>query len=113
MHGPIALIERAFPVFVFAPSGVTWPSISLVLDRLHELKAETLIITDLRNTEARGRAARILLLPAEPASKHGPKDLYTPIPYMVPAQLFAANLASIKGINPDSPRTLTKITHTF
>jgi glucosamine--fructose-6-phosphate aminotransferase (isomerizing) len=27
MHGPIALVERSFPVFVFAPSGVTWPSI--------------------------------------------------------------------------------------
>jgi glutamine---fructose-6-phosphate transaminase (isomerizing) len=113
MHGPIALVERSFPVFVFAPSGVTWPSISLVLDRLHELKAETLIITDVRNTEVRGRAARFLLLPAEPASDHGPKDLYTPIPYIVPTQLFAANLASIKGINPDCPRTLTKITRTL
>lgn len=38
MHGPIALVERSFPVFVFAPSGVTWPSISLVLDRLQALK---------------------------------------------------------------------------
>ena len=113
MHGPIALVERSFPVFVFAPTGVTWPSISLVLDRLHELKAETLIITDPRNTEARARAARFLLLPVEPRSCKGPKDLYTPIPYIVPAQLFAAHLASIKGINPDSPRTLTKITRTL
>jgi glucosamine--fructose-6-phosphate aminotransferase (isomerizing) len=113
MHGPIALVERSFPVFVFAPSGVTWPSISLVLDRLHELKAETLIITDLSNADVRGRAARFLLLPTEPGSDRGPKDLYTPIPYIVPTQLFAANLASIKGINPDSPRTLTKITRTL
>jgi glucosamine--fructose-6-phosphate aminotransferase (isomerizing) len=113
MHGPIALVERSFPVFVFAPTGVTWPSISLVLDRLQELKAETLIITDPRNTEARTRAARFLLLPIEPGSGQGPKDLYTPIPYIVPAQLFAAHLASIKGINPDSPRTLTKITRTL
>jgi len=113
MHGPIALVERSFPVFVFAPCGVTWPSISLVLDRLQELKAETLIITDLRNTEVRGRAARFLLLPSELGSDRGPKDLYTPIPYIVPTQLFAANLASIKGINPDSPRTLTKITRTL
>src|SRR6266404_7042276 len=58
MHGPIALVERSFPVFVFAPGGVTWPSVSLVLDRLQQLKAETLIITDPGNTEARKRAAR-------------------------------------------------------
>ena len=32
MHGPIALVEPAFPVFVFAPPGVTWQSISAVLD---------------------------------------------------------------------------------
>jgi glucosamine--fructose-6-phosphate aminotransferase (isomerizing) len=113
MHGPIALIERSFPVFVFAPSGVTWPSISVVLDRLQDLKAETLIITDPRNTEARSRAARFVLLPIEPGSAEGPRDLYTPIPYIVPAQLFAGHLASIKGLNPDSPRTLNKITRTM
>jgi glucosamine--fructose-6-phosphate aminotransferase (isomerizing) len=113
MHGPIALVERSFPVFVFAPGGVTWPSISLVLDRLQELKAETLIITDPRNTEARTRAARFILLPVELGSGGGPQDLYTPIPYIVPAQLFAGHLASIKGLNPDSPRTLNKITRTL
>jgi glutamine---fructose-6-phosphate transaminase (isomerizing) len=113
MHGPIALVERSFPVFVFAPCGVTWPSTSLVLDRLEELKAETLVITDHGNAEARTRAARFLLLPVELAPERGPQDLYTPIPYIVPTQLFAANLASTKGINPDSPRTLTKITRTL
>jgi len=113
MHGPIALVERSFPVFVFAPSGVTWPSISHVLDRLQELKAETLIITDSRNSEARERAARFILLPIEPGSPGGPQDLYTSIPYIVPAQLFAGHLASIKGLNPDSPRTLNKITRTM
>jgi glucosamine--fructose-6-phosphate aminotransferase (isomerizing) len=113
MHGPIALVERAFPVFVFAPSGVTWPSISMVLDRLQELKAETLIVTDRKNSEARTRAARFILLPVELDSGEGPRDLYTPIPYIVPAQLFAGHLASIKGLNPDCPRTLTKITRTM
>ncbi len=43
----------------------------------------------------------------------GPHDLYTPIPYIVPAQLFAAHLAAIKGLNPDRPRTLHKITRTM
>jgi glucosamine--fructose-6-phosphate aminotransferase (isomerizing) len=111
MHGPIALVERAFPVFVFAPSGVTWPSISAVLDRLRELKAETLIITDESNAAARSKAARLIQLPAQ--FKTGIEDLYTPIPYIVPVQLFAAHLASIKGLNADSPRTLSKITRTM
>ena len=113
MHGPIALVEQSFPVFVFAPAGVTWPSISGVLDRLQQLKAETLIITDPGNTEARKRAARFLLMPVEPRGNGEPRDLYTPIPYIVPAQLFAGHLASMKGLNPDSPRTLKKITQTL
>jgi len=113
MHGPIALVERAFPVFVFAPAGVTWPSMATVLDRLRELKAETLVITDPRNTGARDKAARVIEIPDAPGPGASPQDLYTPIPYIVPAQLFAAHLAALKGLNPDLPRTLHKITRTM
>ncbi len=113
MHGPIALVEHAFPVFAFAPSGVTWQSISTVLDMLEEVKAETLVITDESNSEACAKPARLIRLPSAPGNWSGPQDLYTPIPYVVPAQLFAAQLAEIKGLNPDRPRMLHKITRTM
>jgi fructoselysine-6-P-deglycase FrlB-like protein len=32
---------------------------------------------------------------------------------MVPAQLFAALLADAKGLNPDTPRSLSKVTRTL
>jgi glucosamine--fructose-6-phosphate aminotransferase (isomerizing) len=108
MHGPIALVEPSFPVFVFAPAGVTWPSMAAVLDQLEALHAETLVITDEGNTAVCAKPARLIQLPA-----CGDGDLYTPIPYIVPAQLFAAHLAAIKGLNPDRPRTLQKITRTL
>jgi glucosamine--fructose-6-phosphate aminotransferase (isomerizing) len=98
MHGPIELVERAFPVFVFAPAGVTWPSISALLDHLEQRKAETLVITDEGNTEAAAKPARLIQLPSANGCGEGPRDLYTPIPYIVPAQLFAAHLAQIKGL---------------
>ena len=113
MHGPIALVEHAFPVFAFAPSGVTWQSISGVIDMLEEVKAETLIITDESNSEACAKPARLIRLPNPPGTWTGPQDLYTPIPYIVPAQLFAGQLAAIKGLNPDRPRMLHKITRTM
>jgi glutamine---fructose-6-phosphate transaminase (isomerizing) len=113
MHGPIALVEHGFPVFVFAPAGVTWQSISGVLDMLEELKAETLVITDEGNSEACAKPARLIRLPILAGNWGGPEDLYTPIPYIVPAQLFAAQLAEIKGLNPDHPRMLHKITRTM
>ena len=39
--------------------------------------------------------------------------MLTPIPYIVPAQIFAACLAAQKGLDPDQPRTLTKVTLTL
>ena len=112
MHGPIAVVEKSFPAFVFAPPGATWPSIRSVLDQLQQLKADTLLITDASNRQA-CRGDRVLALPAFPGPRSGPADLYTPIPYIVPAQLFAAHLAAIKGLDPDRPRSLRKITRTM
>jgi glucosamine--fructose-6-phosphate aminotransferase (isomerizing) len=110
LHGPIAIVERAFPVFVFAPPGPTWPSISRVLKRLAELKADTLVITDCTHAKSL-KWARALAIPDQPRPSLA--DLYTPIPYIIPAQLFAAHLASVKGLDPDRPRTLSKITRTM
>ncbi|MCC7496782.1 MAG: SIS domain-containing protein [Bryobacterales bacterium] len=114
LHGPIAMVEQSFPLFLFAPGGVTWPSISEMLDRLAALKAETMVITDQGNTGAVGKATRSVVIPRLISSAETvPEDLYTPIPYIIPAQLFAACLAEEKGLDPDRPRTLSKVTRTL
>jgi len=40
-------------------------------------------------------------------------DLYSPIPYIIPGQIFAAKLSRLKGLSPDRPRNLSKITKTL
>lgn len=114
LHGPIAMVERSFPIFTFAPAGVTWPSTREFLDRLYQLKAETLTITDRSNRAAAALPGRSIIIPAK-LTRPGvePEELYTLIPYIVPAQLFAASLAAEKGLNPDQPRTLSKVTQTL
>jgi len=107
MHGPIALAEPSFPVFAFAPRDVTWPSIGETLSRLQGLKAEIVAITDSGNREAESRVTRVIRIPRRM------KQWWTPIPYVVPAQLFAASLAVQKGHNPDHPRTISKVTLTL
>ena len=107
LHGPIALVEPNFPVFVFAPSGVTWPPVREAVEKLRPLTAETVVITDASNRDAANAGARLIRLPQRIS------ELYTPIPYIIPAQLFAACLASQKGLNPDRPRTITKVTRTL
>jgi glucosamine--fructose-6-phosphate aminotransferase (isomerizing) len=37
-------------------------------------------------------------------------ELFSPIPYIIPAQLFSAALATEKNLNPDRPRALSKVT---
>lgn len=114
LHGPIAMVEPSFPVFLFAPAGVTWPGLSQMVDKLGALKAETLLVTDASNRAALAKTPRVVCVPAKLAHKGPlPEDVYTPIPYIIPAQLFAACLAGEKGLNPDQPRTLTKITRTL
>lgn len=104
LHGPVAMVEPGFPAFLFAPSGAAWPSMEEMLTRLDGLSAETVVITDRRNPAAASRARRAISIPARIP------ELYTPIPYTIPAQLFAAALAAEKNLNPDRPRGLRKIT---
>jgi len=107
LHGPIALVEQNFPVFAFAPPGKTWPSIGETLTKLQALQAEIVAITDSGNREVERLATRVIRLPRRV------KEILTPIPYIVPAQIFAACLAVHKGLDPDKPRTLTKVTLTL
>ncbi len=107
LHGPIAMVESNFPAFLFAPSGPAWPSMREMLERLHTLRAETVVITDRRNPEAATLASRLISIPARIP------ELFSPIPYIIPAQLFAAALASEKNLDPDRPRALAKITRTL
>jgi glucosamine--fructose-6-phosphate aminotransferase (isomerizing) len=104
LHGPIAMVEPNFPVFLFAPSGDTWGSMRETLDKLKPLGAETLVITDASNAEAAALGTRAIRLPRKL------DELFTPIPYIIPAQIFAACLAGQKGLNPDQPRGIKKVT---
>jgi glucosamine--fructose-6-phosphate aminotransferase (isomerizing) len=107
LHGPIALVEPNFPVFAFAPPGRTWSSIGETLAKLQGLRAEIVTITDPGNRHAAEHATRVIRLPRRI------KEVLTPIPYIIPAQLFAASLAAQKGLDPDKPRTLSKVTLTL
>ncbi|MCC7236342.1 MAG: SIS domain-containing protein [Bryobacterales bacterium] len=115
-HGPIAMVERSFPVFLFTPAGVTWPGLREMITRLNGMGAETVALADRSAGEALKAAQRSICVPARLLGKKRgklPEDVFTPIPYIVPAQLFAAALAEEKGLNPDQPRSLEKVTRTL
>ena len=104
VHGPIALIERDFPAFVFMPPGKTFNHMRELTKRLRTLRAEVVAITGAKTGIA--SANRIIRIPG------GTPEIYSPIPYIVPGQIFAALLAEIKGLDPDKPRSLNIVTQT-
>jgi len=117
LHGPIAMLEQSFPAFLFCPSGATWKPMCELISKLHSIQAETVVITDKSNKNAvtlKDIEQEPLTIPVSLAKKGPlPEELYTPIPYVIPAQLFADSLAEVKHLDPDRPRTLNKVTQTM
>jgi len=105
LHGPLAVVERHFPIFAFAPPGVTLAGVRELLARLRELRADTLVFTS--DAVAASLSTRAVMLPQEIG------ETLAVIPYIIPAQLFAALLADAKGLDPDAPRSLAKVTRTL
>jgi glucosamine--fructose-6-phosphate aminotransferase (isomerizing) len=104
-HGPLAIVERRFPVILFAPTGVTQTSSVELLHRLRELNADCLSITNSPEISKLSTNSLELSLDID--------EFLSPIPFIVPAQLFAALLSEAKGLNPDAPRSLSKVTRTI
>jgi len=105
LHGPLAMIDRHFPVMLFAPPGKMFAGTKDLIARLNELKADTLAIT--ADLEVAAKCSRSIIMPREI------DEFLAPIPYIIPAQLFAALLAEAKGLDPDKPRSLSKVTRTL
>lgn len=103
-HGPYAMIEDGMPVFVFAPDGPSLNDVKAMIVRLKESGAELIVISDIEELRAQGNCS--FRIP-----KAG-SDIFSPFYNVVIAQMFACRLALAKGLNPDSPRSLSKVTIT-
>jgi len=105
LHGPIAMVERGFPVMAVAPGGSVFDSMLELLKGLrNEQLAELMIISD--RPEALALAHTPIPLPA------GIPEWLTPIVSIVPGQLFAYYLTREKGFDTEKPRSIHKVTET-
>jgi glucosamine--fructose-6-phosphate aminotransferase (isomerizing) len=99
-HGPMALIDEGYPLLIYATRGPTQAGLVALAE------------------EMRGRGARVLLAaPQDVASR----DLTLPlaaIPDLDPIvaiqafYMMAAHLSEARGLDPDRPRHLSKVTRT-
>jgi glucosamine--fructose-6-phosphate aminotransferase (isomerizing) len=104
-HGPLALIEAGFPVLAVVRSGPAAPGMAALLERLRgELGATVLVVSD--DAAMRALGAQALASPPDVPEWLGP------ISDIVPCQLFARALTIARGLDPEAPRHLRKVTRT-
>jgi glutamine---fructose-6-phosphate transaminase (isomerizing) len=103
-HGPLALLEPGFPVLAVAPSGAAAADLITFLGRLREqFGVDLVVVSDRDDALALGDGLRL---------PPGIPDWLMPVVSIVPAQLFAYHLARARGLDPDSPRHIRKVTLT-
>ncbi|WXG45111.1 MAG: SIS domain-containing protein [Promethearchaeati archaeon SRVP18_Atabeyarchaeia-1] len=94
-HGPKSMLEPGTSLIAFTNSDRSDDTTQRLLEDIRPTGATTISIGD--------KAGSTILIP--PVARH-----LAPIPSIVPLQLLAAHIAAKKGINPDNPRNLTKVT---
>jgi glutamine---fructose-6-phosphate transaminase (isomerizing) len=101
-HGPVAAVDALFPVWTIASEDQALPAVLEAAARARDAGA-TLVATGSAAGSVAG-ADYVLPIPTPPAA------LVAPLLSVVPGQLFAWALARAKGLDPDRPRGLSKIT---
>jgi len=103
-HGPIAMVRDGFPVILVAPRGSAFSDMGSLVSDVRGLGAELLIISD--DLDILRQAHLAMPLP------ESLPEWLTPLISVLPGQLFAMALAEAKGLDPDSPIGLHKVTET-
>jgi len=103
-HGPIALVEEGVPIFIVVPPQGR--------DQLHDK-----VVSNIQEVRARGALTIVLaeegdeeVVPYADVLFRLPKvsTLLQPLVATVPLQMFACELATLKGYDVDQPRNLAK-----
>jgi glutamine---fructose-6-phosphate transaminase (isomerizing) len=97
-HGPIAAVTRGLPVVAFCASGPARADVASLVDELRARGADVLIVGCDESDDV-------------PLPESAPEPL-APIVAVVRGQQLAYELATVLGLDPDSPAGLTKVTST-
>lgn len=100
-HGPFAMIEKQSTVIILAPQDKSMPGSLEMIQKLKTIGANVIVFTD----DSSLNYENLVLLPKA--------HLYfSPFIFVVAAQIFVCSLSQKRGVNPDQPRGLKKITIT-
>lgn len=104
LHGPIAMVQEGFPVFVIAPQGALAAEQVAFVEAVTKRQGEVIAISD--NEALLAKARTPLRMPVSVP------EWLSPIAAILPGQMFAMHLANARDYNVDAPRGLSKVTET-
>ncbi len=106
LHGPVALAGPAVPMVVFRPDGSMGRALDETVERAMAAGARPWLIGGAELAGGGERRPRALSLPGDLP------EVLTPLAYVLPGQLLAETVARRRGMDPDAPIGLTKVTRT-
>jgi glucosamine--fructose-6-phosphate aminotransferase (isomerizing) len=100
-HGPIALIDEDMPVIIIATRDNTYSKILSNIEEVRSRKGRVIAIANEGDKEVCRMAEHVIYIP----HASGP---ITPLLAVIPLQLLAYHIATLRGCNVDRPRNLAK-----
>jgi glucosamine--fructose-6-phosphate aminotransferase (isomerizing) len=100
-HGPIALIEPAFPTMALAPEDGSYDKIASNIQEIRAREGKIIAVTSEGNSKLGDLVDAVIEVPRN-------HEILTPLLTVVPLQLFAYHCAVLRGCDVDKPRNLAK-----
>jgi glutamine---fructose-6-phosphate transaminase (isomerizing) len=100
-HGPIALIDPAFPTMAIVPEDGSYEKIASNIQEIRARDGRIVAVTTTGNTKLGSLVDDVILIPPN-------VDPLMPLLTVVPLQLFAYHCAVLRGCDVDKPRNLAK-----
>lgn len=109
LHGPFALMEQDFSLMVFGQNDETLPGLVELLDKLKQLKTTTFLALPSDHCTNQIANKVSFVLPTIP-SLH---PICDPLFEVLSFYLMVEHCAKLRGINPDQPDNIKKVTDTL
>ena len=100
-HGPIALIDENMPVVVIANKGPLYDKLVSNLEQVRARDGRVIAVATEGNTELSEKANEVVYIPDL-------GEFLTSILAVIPLQLLAYHIATLRGTDVDQPRNLAK-----
>ena len=100
-HGPIALIDRDMPVLAIAPDDPWYEKMISQIEQAKARGGSVIVVATEGDTRVEALADHVFWVPRTPW-------LLLPVITVIPLQLFAYHIASLRGLDVDQPRNLAK-----